>query len=99
MNIDQLAEKILQATVIINNEAPDFPFAEFSNKVGYVLELNDEPLVLNTKRRRQLKNHLIGELSRITLPPSFFNSLDTLSNRRIGGTKRRKSKRTKRKLK
>ena len=95
MNIDQIAERILQATVIVNNEASAFSFDEFRKKVNYVLELNQEPLVLNTVSRRQLKNHLKARLTYVDLEPSFFDRLVTLMNRRIGG----KRKRTRRKLK
>jgi hypothetical protein len=100
-------EEILNATVVIDEEAPDFVFREFMKKVDYVLELNEAPLVMTSKRRRQLKNHLEVELSRRHLPPDFEQRLHALGNLRNGlqiptrrtAGKRRHKKTNKKKLK
>jgi hypothetical protein len=76
-------------------------------KVDYVLELNEAPLVMTSKRRGQLKHYLERELSRRHLPPNFEQRLHALGNLRNGlqiprrrtAGKRRRKKTNKKKLK
>jgi len=96
-DVQVLAERILNATVVIDDRAHNFEYAEFRKKVMYVLGLHPTPLVMTTIQRNRLKNHLVGELVIRDIPFEFYERLDTMPNLRRTGGKRRKK--TKRKLK
>ncbi len=86
---------------MIDEEAPEFVFREFMKKVDYVLELNEAPLVMTSKRRRQLKHYLIGELSRRPDIAERLLGRDTtlIPRRRTAGKRRRKkTKRSNKKI-
>jgi len=89
------AERILNATVVIDEHAPEFVFNEFRNKVNYVLELHPVPLVMTSRRRNQLKIYLVRELlnpNRV-LPPNFNETLFNI--RRTGGKRRKRTRKLK----
>jgi hypothetical protein len=41
--LEMIAAEILNEKVVIDEEAPNFPFSEFIKKVDYVLESNEVP--------------------------------------------------------